>query len=179
MLSYFTVPFSAELKLDLTIPIKLALECCFRLSSAGLIYAHFGLEVISEILTEHKYTPSTDCLKGIFLAVYEGFVEEMDAIDNGVPMYADAHPRYRINTHLSSRIHRLNPEWNSPAVESDDLMFERAMALAGSEFTEAVINVSTICIVCYKLLFILFLCNASFTPFCLFRKANTQRKLFG
>lgn len=77
-------------------------------------------------------------------------MEEMDAIDNGVPMYADAHPRYRINTHLSSRVHRLNPEWNASALESDDLLFEKAMVLAGSEFTEAVINVSA---VCYKCLF--------------------------
>lgn len=44
--------------------------------------------------------------------VYESFIEEIDAIDNGVPMTSEE-PKYKIRTHLSSRVGRLNPEWNS------------------------------------------------------------------
>lgn len=95
-------------------------------------------------------------------------MEEMDAIDNGVPMYADAHPRYRINTHLSSRVHRLNPEWNSPIQDSDNLIFEKAMALVGSEFTEAVINVSIHNLYGFvKILFVVICENVYLLPLCL------------
>ena len=66
----------------------------------------------------------------------------MDAIDNGVPMYGEGKPRYRINTNLSARIHRLNPEWNAPEPESLDELFTKAMNLAGTEFKERVIEVS-------------------------------------
>lgn len=44
--------------------------------------------------------------------MYENFIEELDAIDNGVPMTTEE-PKYKIKTHLSARVGRLNPEWNS------------------------------------------------------------------
>lgn len=113
----------------------------FRLSSAGLVYAHYGLDVIEQILQQNDYPIPANCLHNIFLYIYEGFVEELDAIDNGVPMYAEGKPRYRINTNLSARIHRLNPEWNSPQPESTDKLFAEAMNLAGTEFKERVVEV--------------------------------------
>lgn len=114
----------------------------FRLSSAGLIYAHYGLEIISEILSRHNFCATTDCLEHLYTAIYDGFIEEIDAIDNGVPMYVEGRPRYRINTHLSARVHRLNPEWNaSEDVNLDDL-FTKAMDMVGKEFTERIIEVN-------------------------------------
>ncbi|XP_030764091.1 UPF0160 protein [Sitophilus oryzae] len=113
-----------------------------RLSSAGLVYAHFGLEILSEILAQSKLCKKladSECLKNLFLYIYEGFVEELDAIDNGVPMYPEGKPRYKINTHLSARVHRLNPAWNSLNEDTDQL-FEKAVALVGSEFKEHVID---------------------------------------
>ncbi|XP_018332499.1 UPF0160 protein MYG1, mitochondrial isoform X2 [Agrilus planipennis] len=115
-----------------------------KLSSAGLVYAHFGIEVLSVILSNNKIVPSSECLRTLFVAVYEGFVEELDAIDNGIPMYSEGHPRYRINTHLSARIHRLNPEWNTLESEPQDKLFEKAMSLAGSEFTDKVLEMGRI-----------------------------------
>lgn len=112
-----------------------------RLSSAGLIYAHYGMEVISEILSKRNFVVTTDCLHHLFLIVYEGFVEELDAIDNGVPMYPEGKPRYRIGTHLSARVHRLNPEWNATALESTDELFVKAIDMVGKEFTERVVEV--------------------------------------
>lgn len=116
----------------------------FRLSSAGLIYAHYGIEVISEILTKYKFAATTDCLGHLYTAVYEGFVEELDAIDNGVPMYSEGRPRYRISTHLSARVHRLNPEWNASENTNSDELFQKAMDLVGKEFIERVLEVNKV-----------------------------------
>ncbi|XP_050306140.1 MYG1 protein [Anthonomus grandis grandis] len=111
-----------------------------RLSSAGLVYAHYGLEVLSSTLEKNKLLATQDCLRALFLHIYEGLVEELDAIDNGIPMYTEGKPLYRINTHLGARVHRLNPAWNDPNPESDDVLFEKAMRLVGGEFVERVLE---------------------------------------
>ncbi|CAK1545426.1 unnamed protein product [Leptosia nina] len=103
-----------------------------KLSSAGLIYAFYGEEVIKEI-TPKECLLSTEDLKIIYKKVYDHFIEEIDAIDNGVPI-ASEEPRYKINTHLSARVGRLNPEWNSTkAIDTDDL-FRQAMNLVSKDF---------------------------------------------
>lgn len=43
--------------------------------------------------------------------VYENFIEEIDAIDNGVDQF-DGEARYKITTNLSARVGKLNPDWN-------------------------------------------------------------------
>lgn len=108
-----------------------------------MIYAHFGIEVITEILSQNDYAATSDCLRHIYKYIYEGFVEELDAIDNGVPMYTEGRPRYKISTHLSARVHRLNPEWNVQNVDNTDKLFSKAMNMVGSEFSERVIEVGT------------------------------------
>ncbi|CAH1163954.1 unnamed protein product [Phaedon cochleariae] len=122
----------------------LAKNKLIKLSSAGLVYAHFGMEVISEILNKQRLIANTDCLNCIYLFIYEGFVEELDAIDNGVPMYSEGKPKYRINTHLGARVHRLNPEWNSPSQVSTNELFYKAMDLVGTEFIEKIMDAATV-----------------------------------
>lgn len=112
------------------------------MSSAGLVYAHFGLEIISEILNKEEIPVSSNSLSSLFTFVYEGFVEEIDAIDNGIPMYNEGKAKYKIGTHLSARVHRLNPEWNSPEPDSTDALFQKAMIMVGEEFKERVLSVS-------------------------------------
>ncbi|XP_026500147.2 MYG1 exonuclease [Vanessa tameamea] len=103
-----------------------------KLSSAGLVYAFYGEKVIQSLA--HKDHPlSLEVLKIIYKKVYEHLIEEMDAIDNGVPM-TDEEPRYKIRTHLSARIHRLNPEWNSDLNVNVETGFKKALALVGEEF---------------------------------------------
>ncbi|XP_069361948.1 MYG1 exonuclease isoform X2 [Maniola hyperantus] len=102
-----------------------------KLSSAGLIYAFYGENVIKQLTPKGEPLKPED-LRLIYKKVYENLVEEMDAIDNGVPM-TDEEPRYKIRTHLSARIHRLNPEWNSELDSNVDKVFETAMALVGEE----------------------------------------------
>ncbi|XP_021888154.1 UPF0160 protein isoform X1 [Carica papaya] len=48
-------------------------------------------------------------------------------------------PRYVNNTHLSSRVGRLNLDWIEPdqSAEKENEAFQRAMALAGSEFLDS------------------------------------------
>lgn len=60
-----------------------------KLSSAGLVYLHFGHRVLSEILGFPVNDPVTD---KIYDKVYTNFIEEVDAIDNGVNQ-TDSDPR--------------------------------------------------------------------------------------
>ena len=106
-----------------------------KLSSAGLIYKHFGRAVITAL---------TGCvdegeLDVMHLRLYRTFIEAIDAIDNGVAQYdAAVKPLYRINTDLSSRVGHLNGgAWDSRPDETQDERFERASQLAGKEFVDA------------------------------------------
>ncbi|EFJ43254.1 hypothetical protein VOLCADRAFT_83324 [Volvox carteri f. nagariensis] len=110
-----------------------------KLSSAGLVYKHFGREIIAGLLSWPIDHPD---LEMVYLEVYRNFIESVDAIDNGVMQYnlpPGTVPRYLNNTTLSCRVGKLNPRWNEP---SDDATlyerFLRAVELTGSEFSEAV-----------------------------------------
>ena len=61
-----------------------------KLSSAGLVYLHFGMDIISEILQ----TKDEESLEVLYKCMYENFVEEIDAIDNGVSQYEEGTPKY-------------------------------------------------------------------------------------
>ena len=106
-----------------------------KLSSAGLVYKHFGRDVIRAI-TGCESDEEVDVL---FLRLYRSFIEAIDAIDNGVSQYdTPLRPLYRINTDLSSRVGNLNSGgWNDTGDETQDQRFERASQLTGKEFTDA------------------------------------------
>ncbi|KAJ3219831.1 hypothetical protein HDU67_009019 [Dinochytrium kinnereticum] len=106
-----------------------------KLSSAGLIYKHFGKSVIANILE----WPADDVrLDVLYIKLYDDFVEGFDGVDNGISRYpSDIKPLYKDSTSISSRVARLNPWWNEKDV---DIMsrFTAAMELTGKEFTERV-----------------------------------------
>ncbi|KZV40919.1 hypothetical protein F511_05164 [Dorcoceras hygrometricum] len=109
-----------------------------KLSSAGLIYKHFGREIIAKELQVDKDHPD---VQRLFLAVYKSFMEAIDAIDNGINQYdTDQTPRYVNSTHLSSRVGKLNLDWIDPdqSAEKENAAFDRAMALAGTEFLDSI-----------------------------------------
>lgn len=108
----------------------------FRLSSAGLVYAYYGDRVIQQLAPKGIALKPSD-LTIIYKKVYENFIEEIDAIDNGVPMFSEE-PQYKIHTHLSRRVARLNPDWNSKQTIDLDKIFEKAMILVSEEFLYAV-----------------------------------------
>eukprot|EP00049_Salpingoeca_infusionum_P022540 m.7413 g.7413 ORF g.7413 m.7413 type:complete len:347 (+) comp5244_c0_seq2:319-1359(+) len=103
-----------------------------KLSSAGLVYFHFGTKVISAISGE----TDEQKLAILFKQMYENFVEEVDAVDNGISQYSGS-PLYRVSTTVSARVGRLNPAWNAEAAAKPDELFVKAMELVGSEFTSA------------------------------------------
>ncbi|XP_014216330.1 UPF0160 protein MYG1, mitochondrial [Copidosoma floridanum] len=105
-----------------------------KLSSAGLVYCHFGHQIIKHLVPELN----EDDLERIFKKIYNTFIVEIDGIDNGVPMF-DGEPLYRICTDLCSRVGRLNIQWNTPHLKEDE-QFSKAMAMVGEEFTYFVEN---------------------------------------
>ncbi|KAL2921762.1 UPF0160 protein MYG1 mitochondrial [Bienertia sinuspersici] len=109
---------------------------CTKLSSAGLVYKHYGKEIIAKELQLDQGHPD---LQRLFLAVYKNFIEAVDAVDNGINQYdTDLSPKYVISTYLSSRVGRLNLNWTDTdqSPEREDDAFQKAMTLAGNEFLE-------------------------------------------
>lgn len=106
-----------------------------KLSSAGLIYKHFGKEIIADRFHLSLDDPKTHVL---WLKLYREFIEAIDAIDNGISQYSsDIQPKYRNRTDLSSRVAALNPAWNQPSTpEIMDARFLKASALTGQEFLD-------------------------------------------
>nr|ASF90252.1 hypothetical protein SPAR05040 [Bartheletia paradoxa] len=104
-----------------------------KLSSAGLVYKHFGKEIVASHL---GYIDSDPRIEQVWLKLYEDFVEAIDGVDNGVTQYpTDVAPLYRNRTDLSSRVGWLNPVWNQPTSSTIlNAQFEKASALAGGEF---------------------------------------------
>jgi uncharacterized UPF0160 family protein len=75
-----------------------------RLSSAGLVYKHFGREVIAKICGWKEVEKKTE-LEMLYKKLYEDFVEAFDGNDNGVPRYPpDVKPNYHDSTHIAARV---------------------------------------------------------------------------
>ncbi|KAI0322707.1 metal-dependent protein hydrolase [Amylostereum chailletii] len=104
-----------------------------KLSSAGLVYKHFGREIIANRFQLSLDDPKVDTL---WLKLYKEFIEGIDGVDNGVSQYPnDIKPKYRNRTDLSSRVGWLNPAWNEPFdAVTVDAQFAKASKLTGEEF---------------------------------------------
>jgi len=108
-----------------------------KLSSAGLIYKHFGREVVQKILNIKEDDPSLDV---IYQRMYDVFIESVDAVDNGIERFDSPTPaKYTECTTLGARVGRLNPSW----VDTDPdewAGFEKAMEMTGKEFNEILLE---------------------------------------
>lgn len=118
-----------------------------KLSSAGLVYKHFGKEVVAAILG----APSTDAeiVSELYLKIYKDFVEAIDANDNGINVFTQADldaanikPKFvNNNITLPSLVSRLNP-LPAAAKEKGNAIFDSQFALAselmGSAFVALV-----------------------------------------
>jgi uncharacterized UPF0160 family protein len=72
-----------------------------------------------------------------FHKLYKGFIEHVDAIDNGISV-SDGPARYHVSTTLSSRVGSLNPAWNEPqSADIYNTKFMDAMQLTCTEFVLA------------------------------------------
>eukprot|EP01097_Dermamoeba_algensis_P012081 TRINITY_DN970_c0_g1_i1.p1 TRINITY_DN970_c0_g1~~TRINITY_DN970_c0_g1_i1.p1 ORF type:complete len:232 (-),score=46.00 TRINITY_DN970_c0_g1_i1:419-1114(-) len=102
-----------------------------KLSSAGLIYKHFGRQVIQKVLD----TNDTQLVEKLFYLIYKKFIEAVDANDNGVARFGNAKPLYEESTSLAARVGSLNPTWNETDVDVQARFF-KASQMAGQEFLD-------------------------------------------
>lgn len=78
-----------------------------RLSSAGLIYKHFGKEVLVNAVKQvWNQDLDLETVERLYLRFYDSLILEVDAIDNGVSEADDM--RWHMKTGLASRVGRLN-----------------------------------------------------------------------
>lgn len=88
---------------------------------------------------QKEYTE--DVLDKLYLKIYRGFVEEIDAIDNGVQMFGDIEPKYQISTNLSARVAHLNAPWYEENTDETAFTgFLKAMQLVGTEFYDRIFH---------------------------------------
>ena len=73
-----------------------------------------GREIISHVLDGS----SDKVTEKVYNKVYENFIQEIDAIDNGISTH-DGEGRYSISTNLSSRVSHLSPNWNDEEQDID------------------------------------------------------------
>lgn len=110
-----------------------SLSFATKLSSAGLIYKHFGQDIIQEVLKLEK--PST--VDMLYKKVYKEFIEAVDANDNGINNYpSDVEKKYNDKyLTLPAIVSQLNPRWNINPTDKDfDEAFEKASELMGTCF---------------------------------------------
>ncbi|XP_032683070.1 UPF0160 protein MYG1, mitochondrial-like isoform X2 [Odontomachus brunneus] len=91
-----------------------------KLSSAGLIYCHFGHEILRNLFPEVK----DEDIEAIFKYIYDTLIVEINDIDT----YSGGKQLYSTCTNLSSQVKHLNPPWNSTNMNEEG-QFEKAMAL--------------------------------------------------
>ncbi|WVQ96436.1 hypothetical protein IAU59_003541 [Kwoniella sp. CBS 9459] len=104
-----------------------------KLSSAGLVYKHFGKEIIAKRLGD-GVSVDDEKVEVLWLQLYSEMIESVDGIDNGVNI-SSTPLAYTQRTDLSSRVKRLNPNWNEPTSDAiyDEKFFE-ASKITGEEF---------------------------------------------
>lgn len=112
-----------------------------HMSSAGLIYKCFGYEIIRHVIAQQistDFVMDNEMMEFIHEKMYVKFIEEIDAIDNGISAIDSHMPiKYRISTTLANRVSHMNPSWNEPY--SDEIAmekFKKAMVMVGNEFVE-------------------------------------------
>jgi len=109
-----------------------------KLSSAGLIYVHFGKELIKQAVgaNEKNQDVAGELVNIIFERMYERFIEEIDAGDNGIEQ-KDGKARFAVTTTLAGRVAALNPAWNDE-VKDETASFYKAMELVGTELMDRI-----------------------------------------
>ncbi|CAP61738.1 uncharacterized protein PODANS_4_3060 [Podospora anserina S mat+] len=121
-------------------------ERATKLSSAGLVYMHFGKQIIARRLSQPEESEQVGL---VWNKIYQSFVEALDAHDNGISAYdaaglaaAGLEKKFSDGGFtLGAMVGRLNPNWNEPIPEdpvaaqaAEDQRFELASQRIGEEF---------------------------------------------
>lgn len=103
------------------------------LSSAGLVYKHFGREILG-VRAAGKLSEAQ--VEALYVHVYESFVEPFDANDNGISAYpADVKPIISRGFDIFSHVNLLNPGWNEAITpESSNQSFMKAVEVVSGAF---------------------------------------------
>ncbi|KAF4125659.1 hypothetical protein GMORB2_0903 [Geosmithia morbida] len=131
-----------------------------KLSSAGLVFKHFGRAIIAQRLGlptpedgKMGFAPGAEDVQLLHRKLYESFIEALDAHDNGISVYDDgavsaAGLTKRFSDggfNLGALVGRLNPNWNderpsdpAAAQAAEDERFLAASARIGEEFEHEV-----------------------------------------
>mmetsp|Transcript_8421 Transcript_8421/g.17476 ORF Transcript_8421/g.17476 Transcript_8421/m.17476 type:complete len:406 (-) Transcript_8421:52-1269(-) len=113
---------------------------CTKLSASGLVYRHYGKEVIKA----HYPSLSSQHLELVYVKLYNSLLEALDAIDTGVEM-STGELVYNDSTGLSSRVGRLNPRWNEVNENGEapdpDERFLQASDLCGQDFVSVMTKI--------------------------------------
>jgi len=122
-----------------------------KLSSSGLIYKHFGTEILvnavdhlfgeGKVLNpEYRVELTLDDSRLLFTRMYTDFFEYLDAVDNGISVLPpEVKPRYKnMTNHLVGRIGRLNNVDFRLEQPTKDEQFRRAIEMAKKDFLEDV-----------------------------------------
>merc|ERR1712048_303351 len=116
-----------------------------KLSSAGLVYAHFGHEVLKVLTKNESDKNCAEYQTNLYKFVYENLMEEVDAVDNGIDQYSGDNlvRNYKTSTSLSSRVSRLMPDWleqleSGKGQEENDKYFPIAMEITLAELKDRV-----------------------------------------
>lgn len=117
-----------------------------KLSSAGLIWLHFGKPIIA---AESRLAEDSPEVQILWEKLYDSFIEAIDANDNGISLYdtnqlsaAGVQKRFDDNgVNISALVGDLNPNWNDPkpadpdaAQEAEDARFLEASRFIGDVF---------------------------------------------
>ncbi|KAK5781258.1 hypothetical protein RI543_001305 [Arxiozyma heterogenica] len=125
-----------------------------KLSSAGLIYKHFGKRIIKSIISKGNDTNdeisgdviNEEDLEVIYQKVYKQFIESLDANDNGINKYdLQEGETVKFNDNaitIPGIISTMNPLWNSTDTSPSafDQAFEKASKFIGEIFVNLVNN---------------------------------------
>ncbi|KAK6089055.1 myg1 protein [Seiridium cupressi] len=119
-----------------------------KLSSAGLVYLHFGKSIIARQLQKPEDSEEVGIL---WNKLYQSFIEALDAHDNGISAYdpkgleaAGLEKKFSEGSFtLGAMVGRLNPNWNDlvpsdpkEAQAAEDERFVTASERIGEEFSK-------------------------------------------
>ncbi|KAK9774465.1 hypothetical protein AB5N19_08864 [Seiridium cardinale] len=122
--------------------------CDTKLSSAGLVYLHFGKSIIARQVQKPEDSEEVGIL---WNKLYQSFIEALDAHDNGISAYdpkgleaAGLEKKFSEGSFtLGAMVGRLNPNWNDPvpsdpkeAQAAEDERFVTASERIGEEFSK-------------------------------------------
>ncbi|CAL9738351.1 hypothetical protein MOSE0_N09274 [Monosporozyma servazzii] len=118
-----------------------------KLSSAGLVYKHFGKQIIESVIANADLAPvSAEDLEVLYQRVYSRFIEALDANDNGISKYdlpEGENPNFNDSAiTIPGLISRMNPSWNAKdtSAAAFDAAFQKASEFIGTAFVDQVIG---------------------------------------